>query len=486
MGLQFWLRFRLRFLVVFAVARPEVPGAVTPDCSGFRPEILEGSFRRGRVWEDKDMEQEKAVPLARLARETTAENPWPLGVLAEKMKGYIDRMDPTWVCAQVIEFNQRPGNKMSFFIVKDLSADVSMPVKAFGGVVAAAGPQLQAGAQVVLQVKPDFYTKTGSLALLASRIVPVVGRGGLLEQLEELRQKLAAQGLFAAEHKKPLPFLPRRIGLICGHGARAKADVIENATRRWPLAVFEVREVAVQGVNCAAEVSAAIAELDALPEVDVLVVTRGGGALEDLLGFSDESVVRAAFAARTPLVSAVGHEEDAPLLDFVADFRASTPTDAAKRIVPDLAAELELMDRGRQKMRAVVERRVTLGLQELAQWRSRPVLLNPGASFQARRIDVARGVDDLRARLAAVLARESQQLAGTRATLRAISPQAVLDRGYAVLRAPGGVVLTDAAQVKKGDLLEAVLARGSLVATVFGTNTGKASTTNKASTTVTE
>lgn len=417
------------------------------------------------------MEDRNARPLAKWASETTQDNPWPLSVLLEKMDGYIDKMVPTWVEAQVIEYNQRPGNRMSFFRAKDLEADMSMQVKAFGNVIAAAGAGMQAGARVVMQVKPDFYTKTGDLSLMAAAIHPA-GIGGLLEELERLKQRLAAEGLFSREHKKTLPFLPRRIGLICGHKARAQADVKENVWRRWPLMEFEVREVAVQGDNCPGEVAAAIAELDAVADIDVIVVTRGGGAFEDLLGFSDEGVVRAAFAAATPIVSAVGHEEDVPLLDFVADLRASTPTDAAKRIVPDCAAEAELMQRGRQKMRLAVGGRVTAGLEWLAGVRSRPVMQNPGAALEQRRSDIEHGVELMRSKIAGILADYRQELGANRATLAAISPRATLERGYAVLRTPGRGLVRDAGAVKKGDLLEAVLARGSLVASVVGTNPG--------------
>lgn len=417
------------------------------------------------------MNENTGKPPARLARETTQENPWPLSRLLENLDKYIDRIDATWVEAQIIEYNQRPGNRMSFFRAKDLEADMSMQIKAFGNVIAAAGPTLQAGSRVVMQVKPDFYTKTGDLSLMASEIHPA-GIGGLLEQLELLKQRLAAEGIFSREHKKPLPFLPRKIGLICGHKARAQADVKENVWRRWPLMEFETREVAVQGDSCPTQVAAAIAELDTVAGVDVIVVTRGGGAFEDLLGFSDEGVVRAAFAAQTPVVSAVGHEEDTPLLDFVADLRASTPTDAAKRIVPDCVAEAEFMERGRQKMRSVVGALLASGLEWLAALRSRPVMQNPASSLEERRRDIAQGAQAMRANMAGILAKYQQELAANRATLTAISPQATLERGYAVLRTPGRALVTDAGTVKKGDLLEAVLAKGSLVASVVGANAG--------------
>lgn len=406
-------------------------------------------------------------PLAARAGQTTPENPWPLAHLSRKIKDYVDKMPATWIEAEVVEYKQRPANRMTFFVAKDLHENASMQIKAFGNVIAAAGPALDEGARVIMQVKPDYYTGSGSLAMMASEI-RTVGLGELLVALERLRQRLDQEGLFSPARKKPLPFLPRRIGLICGRGAKAKDDVIVNATARWPGADFEIREVAVQGPSCPGEVMAALEELDAMEGIDVIVITRGGGAVEDLLGFSDEALVRAAAAARTPVVGAIGHETDTPLLDYVVDFRASTPTDAAKRIVPDLREQLEFLGEGRARMRAALGFKLQNAYAELAQIRQRPVMQNPQSALQMRGQELAHLLTKMRSAVNTQLAAERTELAQLRGTLRAISPQATLDRGYSVLRLPNKSVITDATQVKRGDLIEAMLANGSLVASVVG------------------
>ena len=283
-----------------------------------------------------------------------------------------------------------------------------------------------------------------------------------------MRQKLAAEGLFDEGRKKPLPFLPRVIGLVCGRNAKAKDDVIVNASARWPAARFEVREVAVQGQYAVREVSDAIAELDQIPEVDVIVVARGGGSVEDLLPFSDEALVRAAAAASTPLVSAIGHEGDAPLLDYVADFRASTPTDAARRIVPDLAQELEGLAAASQAMRNAIERRLTQERHHLDLVVSRPIFLTPAATLEPHRVLIDSAVTNLRSRIERRLSEERQGIVQASATLRALSPQATLERGYSMLKLPSGELVRDASQVPKGTLVEGILASGRLVAQVVG------------------
>ena len=261
---------------------------------------------------------------------------------------YVDRMSPLWVEGQVVEYKVRPGAKMHFLTLRDLQTDTSMTVTAWAGVMDST--PLTEGARVVTRVKPVFWERSGRLNLQAAEI-HLQGVGDLLAQIEALRARLAAEGLFADARKKPLPFLPRTIGLICGRNAKAKDDVVVNASDRWPAARFEIREVAVQGDHCVPEVGRALLELDAMEDVDVIVIARGGGAVEDLLPFSDERLVRAAADARTPIVSAIGHEGDSPLLDLVADYRASTPTDAARRIVPDRARERDGISQALTRMR---------------------------------------------------------------------------------------------------------------------------------------
>ncbi|MDU0348642.1 exodeoxyribonuclease VII large subunit [Actinomyces sp. MRS3W] len=411
-------------------------------------------------------------PLARLARETTPDNPWPLRLLSTKIDEYVNKMTFVWVEGQIVQFNRRPGSGMQYLTLRDADADMSMSVSVFtrelAAIEASTGAQVTEGARVVVHAKPRFWTKRGSLELRADDIRPV-GIGDLLARIEQLRRVLAAEGLFDAERKHPLPFLPRKVGLVCGRNAKAKDDVIVNARLRWAGLPFEIREVAVQGAQAVREVTAAIRELDADPLVDVIVVARGGGAVEDLLPFSDEGLVRAAAAARTPIVSAIGHETDCPLLDLVADYRASTPTDAARRIVPDLAEETMGLDQARERMRTVVSARLDAEQRGLDQVRARPVLADPTLIVRDRiaELDLAR--DRMRRALSSVLSLAHAELHADHARLRALSPQGVLDRGYAILRSPGGGIITSAQQLSKGDLIEGVLAQGRMVAQVVGT-----------------
>lgn len=415
------------------------------------------------------MPNQSPSELPRLARDTTREHPWPLAKLSENIKLYVEKMSPLWVEAQVVQLADRGATKMSFLTLRDVNEDISMEVSAFGNVVSAAGTPLTPGARVVAHVKPTFWTKSGRLALQAKEIHPV-GLGDLLARIELLRQQLQAEGLFAEELKKPLPFLPCKIGLICGHNAKAKDDVLVNATARWPGAQFVIREVLVQGNGAVAGVTGALAELDQLPDVDVIVIARGGGSVEDLLPFSDETLVRAVAAAQTPIVSAIGHEGDSPLMDLVADYRASTPTDAARRVVPDLAAELQGLSTTVAELRHRVLNRVQTEKQQLQFLLDRPVLTTPAASLQSH----FEGLDNARTKLNNTVKLQVTQaqaeLTAVTSTLQAISPQATLERGYSILKAPGKGVLTDANQVTKGEILEARLAKGSMIVTVFGTN----------------
>ncbi|WP_176765831.1 exodeoxyribonuclease VII large subunit [Actinomyces ruminicola] len=411
-------------------------------------------------------------PLARLARETTPDNPWPLRLLSTKIDEYINKMTFVWVEGQIVQFNRRPGSGVQYLTLRDADADMSMSVSVFtrelAAIEQATGTQVTEGARVVVHAKPRFWTKRGSLELRADDIRPV-GIGDLLARIEQLRRILAAEGLFDAERKHPLPFLPRRVGLVCGRNAKAKDDVIVNARLRWPGLPFEIREVAVQGAQAVREVTAAIRELDADPEVDVIVVARGGGAVEDLLPFSDEGLVRAAAAARTPIVSAIGHETDCPLLDLVADYRASTPTDAARRIVPDLAEEMMGLDQARDRLRTVLRSRLDAEQRGLDQVRARPVMADPTLIVRDRIAELDQARERMRRALSATLSLATADLRADHARLRALSPQGVLDRGYAILRAPGVGIITSAQQLKKGDLIEGVLASGRLVAQVVGT-----------------
>ena len=404
-------------------------------------------------------------PPAAKAADTTRDNPWPLRRLTENIKLYVDRMSPLWVEGQVVEYKVRPGAKMHFLTLRDLQTDTSMTVTAWAGVMDST--PLTEGARVVTRVKPVFWERSGRLNLQAAEI-HLQGVGDLLAQIEALRARLAAEGLFSDARKKPLPFLPRTIGLICGRNAKAKDDVVVNASDRWPSARFEIREVAVQGDHCVPEVGRALTELDAMDEVDVIVIARGGGAVEDLLPFSDERLVRAVADARTPIVSAIGHEGDSPLLDLVADYRASTPTDAARRIVPDRARERDGISQALTRMRGALGARLATERSNLTLIASRPVLQGPDAIVEGHRAALTQRVTALRSAIERRLASERQQLTRSRATLTVLSPQATLDRGYALLKTPSGALITSSAQIKKGDLIEGILASGRMVAQVVG------------------
>ena len=360
---------------------------------------------------------------------------------------------------------------MAFLTLRDTDADVSMSVAIYARVLeslqARGGAALTEGARVVVRAKPTFWPKRGSLQLQADDI-RAVGVGDLLARIEQLRRVLAAEGLFDADRKRPLPFLPRMVGLVCGRQAKAKDDVVVNSRLRWPGLPFTIREVAVQGARAVPEVTRAIEELDADPQVDVIVVARGGGAVEDLLPFSDEGLVRAAAACRTPLVSAIGHETDCPLLDLVADYRASTPTDAARRIVPDLAEETVGLDSARERIRASLSRRLDEEQARLTQVRERPVMADPTLIVRDREAELGQDLERMRRAVSGAVTLADAELRADRARLTALSPQGVLDRGYAILRKPGVGVVTSSAGLKKGDLLEGVLAQGRFVAQVVG------------------
>lgn len=409
-----------------------------------------------------------ATSPAPTAAATTRDNPWPLALLATNIEKVVQRMSEMWVAGQVVEYRPRPATRMAFFVLRDLEADASMTVACYPGVIDALGEAFTEGASVVVRCRPNFWMTKGTLSLRASEIA-IAGIGSLLAQLEKLREQLRREGLFDDARKRPLPFLPRRIGLICGRNAKARHDVVVNATARWPGIPFTIREVAVQGPRCAGEVGEALAELDRDPLVDVIVIARGGGAVEDLLPFSEESLVRAVAAAHTPVVSAIGHESDAPLLDYVADYRASTPTDAARRIVPDRADELAHIADARTRMlrcqAALIERERS----GLADMRNRPVMASPSALLVPHAERLAALSTQLRHLMRSRIRVESEQLTGARDTLRVLSPRAVLERGYAIVRAPNRQIVRSVAEVAKGDLIELVFADGAGVAQVAGT-----------------
>ncbi len=402
-----------------------------------------------------------SVILPTVAADTTPESPWPVRHLSPKIGAYISKMSPVWIEGQVL--NVKRWKHMVFLTLRDTQENMSLKATLPAKEVDALGIDLTDGARVVIHAKPDWWTKNGDLQM-AGKQIRTVGLGDLLARIEMLKEALATEGLFAEDRKVPLPYVPTLVGLVCANQGDAEHDVIENAQRRWPSVQFEIRRVTVQGARCVPETTAAIAELDSHPNVDVIVVARGGGSLEDLLPFSDENMIRAAAACRTPLVSAIGHEKDSPLLDLVADYRASTPTDAGKRIVPDAAEEARAIARARLLMRAAIETQLDREARGLESFLTRPVLRNPHALITPHLEQLGRARHAAGASLVNILSRADAQTRELAASMRALSPQSTLDRGYAVVRDANGDVVRDAAEVAEGQHVSVRVARGEFAA----------------------
>ena len=409
--------------------------------------------------------QQASRALPPTAGQTSAEHPWPVRLLTMKISDYVAKMPQVWVEGQVVQATRRPGTTTAYLTLRDTDVDMSLPVSAHVRLLDALPGGLAEGARVVVRASPEFWTKRGVLQLQATDIRPV-GIGELLARIEHLKRVLASEGLLDEHRKKPLPFLPRCVGLVCGRASAAERDVVRTASDRWPGVRFEVRQVAVQGASAVSEVSAAVAELDDDAGVDVIVVARGGGSLEDLLPFSNEALCRAVAACRTPVVSAIGHEVDNVLLDLVADVRASTPTDAGRRVVPAVAEEVAGLDAARGRLRRGVLRVVEAEETGLRALRSRPVLADPRALLAEPTRTVAEARERGRRALESRLREQAGVLTGLAASVRALSPAAVLERGYAVLQTDEGQVVRSPEDAPTGEWLRARLARGSIVVEV--------------------
>ncbi|MDT5034596.1 MAG: exodeoxyribonuclease large subunit [Actinoplanes sp.] len=396
---------------------------------------------------------------------SSADEPWPVRVVSQKLGAWVAKLGWVWVDGQVAQISRRPGASVVFLTLRDPSADLSLTVTAHRDVLDAGAPELAEGARVTLHAKPEFYPARGSLSLRADEIRQV-GLGELLARLERLKKLLGAEGLFARERKRRLPFLPQRIGLITGRASAAERDVLMNTRRRWPSIDFRTINVAVQGPTAVPQILDALKVLDNDDTVDLIVIARGGGSVEDLLPFSDEALCRAVFAARTPVVSAIGHETDAPLLDYVADLRASTPTDAAKRIVPDLGEETELIHQARYRLDRAVATMLDREGQRIESWRSRPSLARPELLVDQREAEVSQLRDRALRSLDQRLGRADDDLRHTVARLRGLSPAATLQRGYAIVQRADGHVVRAADEVKTDDHLRVRLAEGELRAIV--------------------
>ena len=405
------------------------------------------------------------------AQGSSAENPYPVRAVAIRVASWIDKLGTVWVEGQLTQINVR--NSTAFMVLRDPAANMSLDISCSRDLVLAAPVKLTEGTQVVVCGKPSFYTVRGSFSLRVSDI-RAVGVGELLARIERLRRLLEAEGLFDPRLKRPLPFLPSTVGLITGRASAAEHDVTTVATARWPAVRFAIRNTAVQGVNAVAQIVEALRELDADPEVDVIVIARGGGSVEDLLPFSDETLCREIAACTTPVVSAVGHEPDNPLCDLVADLRAATPTDAAKKVVPDTAAELALVADLRQRSAQALRNWVGREERAVSQLRSRPVLADPLRALTHRTEEIERARACIRRDVNRLVAAESDRIGHLAARLSTLGPAATLARGYAVVQVADGDILRSSADAPAGTRLRIRVGDGAIGATSTGQTDGAA------------
>ncbi|PKU94061.1 exodeoxyribonuclease VII large subunit [Bifidobacterium pseudolongum] len=408
-----------------------------------------------------------ADKLPRFARDTTPENPWPVSLLSQHFHDAVERWPAAWIEGQIIEINARRTGTV-YLTLRDSFQEVSISALGFGA-FAQKARAFQQGDRVVMHGQADLWVKSTRLSFRADDIRRI-GSGGIKEQIDELRKKLKGEGLFDESNKVPIPEFPTTIGIVCGPGARAEGDIITNVNLRWPIVNFAVKYAHVQGPQCPAEVVQAIQELDADPAVDVIIVARGGGSFEDLIGFSDERVVRATAACVTPIISAVGHEDDWTLIDLASDMRASTPTDAAKRVVPDVREQQQLVASAigtmSMRMRAMVDNESRL----IEGYVNRPSLTHPQTMVESHERDIADAVRAMRIGLTRIVDDAQMHVEKLKATLTALSPQSTLDRGYAVLQNASGHVVDDAGDVHVGDELTITLRHGTVVAQAQATH----------------
>ena len=398
----------------------------------------------------------------------TPDTPWPVGKVNDQVKGWIERLGYLWVEGQLTQINFKPTWKLSYLTLRDVQQEKSVQLTCPSSMLQSLSAPLKDGDRVIVHGKPAFYAGRGSFSLWTTEIRHV-GIGDLLARIEKLRQQLAAEGLFDPARKRPLPYLPHKIGLITGRGSAAERDVMAVAHDRWPAVQFRVLNTAVQGANTVPEVIDALQQLDADPEVDVIIIARGGGSVEDLLPFSEEALQRAVAAAGTPVVSAIGHEPDSPVLDNVADLRAATPTDAAKRVVPSVAEERAIIAEARSRMAAALRGWVERERRGLDNIRSRPVMADPMTPIRARREEMERTRATMRREIEVMVERETRHVESLRARVSALGPSATLARGYSIVQVvpkdgTGPEVVTSYKQSPPGAQLRIRVGDGSITA----------------------
>lgn len=391
------------------------------------------------------------------------DHPFTVQQLSERVANAVKGWGNAWVEGEIIKFQAKAGGH-AYPQLRDLATGSTISLVIFNGVLVSAGEEFKDGDRVLVSGNMDYYVARGTLSFKVSSIKKV-GLGVLMAEIEARRAKIYAEGLADPSKKKKLPFLPGVIGLITAENSDAEKDVRQNILLRWPEAVIKMANVSVQGAECAPSVITALKKMDADPEVEVIIITRGGGGFLDLVGFSDETLVRAVAACETPVISAIGHENDRPIIDDVADLRASTPTDAAKRVVPDVVDERRKISESLERMKSIIGSYLGHQVTLIQQIRQHPLLNDPHAYLIQRSDDLTRALGELRDDLDYKLDRQTTDLANKKSLLRSLSPQSTLDRGYAVVRDSEGKVITDPKMAKSGTLLKLRVAKGDLDAT---------------------
>jgi exodeoxyribonuclease VII large subunit len=391
------------------------------------------------------------------------DHPFTVQQLSERVATAVKGWGNAWVEGEIIKFQAKAGGH-AYPQLRDLATGSTISLVIFNGVLVSAGEEFKDGDRVLVSGNMDYYVARGTLSLKVSSIKKV-GLGVLMAEIEARRAKIYAEGLADPSKKKKLPFLPGVIGLITAENSDAEKDVRQNVLLRWPEAVIKMANVSVQGAECAPSVIAALKKMDSDPEVEVIIITRGGGGFLDLVGFSDEALVRAVAACETPVISAIGHENDRPIIDDVSDLRASTPTDAAKRVVPDVVEERRRIKDSLERMKSIIGSYLGHQVTLIQQIRQHPLLKDPHAYLIQRTDDLARALGELRDDLDYKLDKQSTDLTNKKSLLRSLSPQSTLDRGYAVVRDADGQVITDPKKVKSGTALKLRVAKGDLDAT---------------------
>jgi len=383
---------------------------------------------------------EQSTDVDTQSKVSSEHSPWQVSNLSKSLKDWIEKLGRVWVEGELQSYQERPSG--IFASIRDLDVEAAVEIHSFNP-----GPEiaqgLKQGDRVVALLQPQFWAKNGKLTMRV-HAMHKVGLGELLERIEKLKQQLISEGLADPARKKPLPFLPQCIGLITGANSDAEKDILQNAKLRWPEVKFEIANTHVQGEKAVTEIVFALDQLEAMPEVDVIIISRGGGSFQDLLPFSDERLVRRAAALTKPLVSAIGHENDQPLLDLVADLRASTPTDAAKRVVPDVVEERRGLGIALSRIRTQIENFVQTQQQLLNSVRSRPVLASPFGFIETQEELLKSRTQRLGEILDFRIQRGENEITQLKLRARSLSPKLTLERGYAIVTDSKGQALTKA------------------------------------------